>query len=62
MKFLKFLWKNRTRTFASLQGLIAVLAGLTNVFEPDQIKWLLVVNALLTYALGQFNKWQQDRA
>ncbi len=60
--FFAFLWTNRTRTFAFIQGLVAILAGLTDVFEPTQIKWLLAGNAVLTYALGQFNSWSQNRS
>ena len=61
MKALAFLWENRTRTFWFLQGLVAVLAGMTDILEPDNVKWLLAGNALLTYLLGQFNSWQAKR-
>ena len=61
MRVLAFLWENRTRAFGVLQGLIATLAGMTDILEPDQVKWLLAANALLTYALGQFNSWQAKR-
>jgi hypothetical protein len=61
MKVWNFLWTNRTRTFGFIQGLIAVLAGLTDIFSMETIKWLLAGNALLTYSLGQFNSWQSKR-
>jgi hypothetical protein len=61
MKVWNFLWTNRTRTFGFIQGLIAVLAGLTDIFSMETIKWLLAGNALLTYSLGQFNSWQAKR-
>ncbi len=56
-----WLWRNRTRTFAFIQGLVAILAGMTNVFQEETLKWLLVGNAVLTYALGQFNAWQANK-
>lgn len=60
-KLLPYLWANRTRTFGFLQGLVAILAGMTDVFTPQWLKILLVTNAVLTYALGQFNSWQSNR-
>jgi len=61
VKFLSILWTERTRTFGFIQGLVAVMAGFTDILEPDQVKWLLAANALLTYLLGQFNSWQAKR-
>jgi hypothetical protein len=57
-----WLWTNRTRTFAALQGLVAMLAGMTDTFTPKWLKILLVTNAVLTWLLGQFNSWQANRA
>ncbi len=51
------LWENRTRTFGALQGLVAMFAGFTDIFEAGTIKWFLAANAGLTYLLGQINSW-----
>lgn len=59
--FLIMLWTERTRTFGFVQGLVALLAASTDIFEPPSIKWLLFINAVLTYVLGQFNSWQAKR-
>lgn len=61
MKLLLVLWTNRTRTFGFLQGLVAVFAASTDIFSSGAIKWLLFGNAILTYALGQFNSWQSNK-
>ena len=61
-RFWKMLRENRTRTFGFLQGLVAVFAGMTDLFPSTTLKWLLVANALLTYLLGQFNSWETKTA
>lgn len=61
MKVLQWFWTNRTRTFAFIQGLVATLATLDS-FAPKTLKALLIANAVLTYCLGQFNSWSQNRS
>ena len=61
IRFCKWSFENRTRAFGFVQGLVAVAAGMTDILEPDQVKWLLAINAVLTYLLGQFNSWHSKR-
>jgi len=56
---LKYLWSRRTTAFGYVQVVLGVLATATEVFTHDVLKFIVLVNGLVTACIGHYNNSQQ---
>lgn len=52
---LLFLWNSRTTAFGYLVTALGVIAASDGLFSPKALKWILLVNGILTACLGHYN-------
>lgn len=48
-------WQHRTTIFGFIQVTLGVLATSIDLFNPIALKWIILVNGLLTAWLGLYN-------
>lgn len=54
-QILAYLWNARTTVFGYVQVTLGVLATTDGMFAPKALKWILLVNGILTACLGHYN-------
>ncbi len=52
---IKFIRRHGTKVIGFAQVTVGVLATATDLFSPDALKWILLVNGLLVAWRGYFN-------
>lgn len=62
MKLFRYLWRRRTTAFGYAQVTLGVLVTADSIFSALALKWIILVNALLTALLGHFNNHKQKQA
>jgi hypothetical protein len=55
MIVLLYLWRRRTTVFGYIVISIGVIASSDGLFTPQTMKWLLLINGVLTACLGHYN-------
>lgn len=52
---LLFLWNSRTTAFGYIQVVLGVLAASDGLFSVQVLKWIILINGILTACLGHYN-------
>jgi hypothetical protein len=52
---LAYLWKSRTTAFGYILTVLGVIAASDGLFSARGLKWILLVNGILTACLGHYN-------
>ena len=52
---LQFIWNSRTTALGYFVIVLGVLAATDGMFSPKTLKWILLVNGILTACLGHYN-------
>lgn len=55
MKALQYLWSRKTTAFGYVQVGLGVLAATEGLFSMKATKWLILINGLVTAAIGHYN-------
>jgi len=61
-KALLYLWSRRTTAFGYIVISLGVIASSDGVFSVQTMKYILLVNGLLTACLGHYNNRKQNAA
>ena len=52
---LLFLWSSRTTLFGYIGVTLGVLAASDGLFSVKALKWIILINGILTACLGHYN-------
>jgi hypothetical protein len=55
---LLYLWSRKTTAFGYVQVGLGVIAATNGLFSIETTKWLILINGLVTAAIGHFNNSQ----
>lgn len=58
MNALQYLWSRKTTAFGYVQVGLGVLAATDGLFTIKTTKWLILINGLVTAAIGHYNNSQ----
>lgn len=62
MNALRYLWSRKTTAFGYVQVGLGVLAATDGLFSMHTTKWLILINGLVTAAIGHYNNLRLRQA
>lgn len=62
MNALRYLWSRKTTAFGYIQVGLGVIAATDGLFSMKTTKWLILINGLVTAAIGHYNNLRLKQA